>query len=223
MKNKKLNLPKGTVLFGNLIICILFAMPSFLYYMRNGTVFKFNKYFKFLLNNSDRVEQTAVYFIILLAMVILYLVIIKLRKQVFSSTKKMFLYITIIAIIFVAIIPFTCSDVFYYLGVGRIESKYGQNPYYTTIKEFVETGDNSKYLEQDTVLEQGYINDWSDSTVVYGPLWAFICKIVSTFSFGNIDIGLLVFKLLNVVIHLLNCYFILQTYHCEHMQFLLLK
>lgn len=208
MKNKKLNLPKGTVLFGNLIICILFAMPSFLYYMRNGTVFKFNKYFKFLLNNSDRVEQTAVYFIILLAMVILYLVIIKLRKQVFSSTKKMFLYITIIAIIFVAIIPFTCSDVFYYLGVGRIESKYGQNPYYTTIKEFVETGDNSKYLEQDTVLEQGYINDWSDSTVVYGPLWAFICKIVSTFSFGNIDIGLLVFKLLNVVIHLLNCYFI---------------
>lgn len=55
------------------------------------------------------------------------------------------------AIIFIAVIPFTCSDVFYYLGVGRLDSKYHQNPYYTTIKEFVDSGDNNKYLEQDTV------------------------------------------------------------------------
>lgn len=208
MKIKKFNLPKGTALFGYLIICILFAMPSFLYYMRNGTVFKFDKYFQFLLDSSDRVEQTTVYFIILLAMVILYFVIIKLRKQLFNSTKKIFLYIAIIAIVFTAVIPFISSDIFYYLGVGRLESNYGQNPYYITIKEFVEIDGNSEFLEQDSVLAQGYLNNWSDSTVVYGPLWAFICKIVAACSFGNIDIGLLVFKLVNVAVHLLNCYFI---------------
>lgn len=191
-----------------IIACALFAVPSILYYAKEHTIFQFNNYFQFLLNEQNRTEQTIAYFIILLAMVVLYFLLIKNRKQIFQDTKKTFLYITIISVIFIAVIPFTCSDVFYYLGVGRIDSKYGQNPYYITIKEFVETEDNAKYLQEDTVLAQGYINDWSDSTVVYGPIWTLICKVVAFFSFGNIDIGLLVFKIINVLVHLLNCYLI---------------
>ena len=187
---------------------ILFALPSIMYLIEEKTVFKFEQYFKFLLDDSDRLNQTLIYIGIMAILSIIYLLIIKNRKEIFKSTKNMFIFIAIISFIFVLVIPFTCSDVFYYLGIGRLDGEYGQNPYYVTIEEFVNEGENSKYLEQDTVLEQGYINDWGDTTVVYGPVWTLICKVVSIFSFGNIDIGLFVFKLVNLIVHLINCYLI---------------
>ena len=196
-----------------LISCIMFAIPSILYYIKNKTIYKFEPYFQFLLNNTNRVDQTLIYIFILTAMVIAYFLLVKYREKIFENKKKMFIFIIIISLIFVIVIPFTCSDIFYYLGIGRINSIYGQNPYYTTIKEFVETNDNSKYLQQDTVLSQGYMNDWSNSTVVYGPIWTLICRIVAMLSFGNIDIGLLIFKLINLIIHILNCYFIYKISH----------
>lgn len=196
-----------------IISCIIFAIPSITYYIKNKTVLKFEPWFQFLLNNTDRIEQTMVYILILIALTVFYFLIVKNREKIFKNTKEMFIFIMIVALIFVAVIPFTCSDVFYYLGVGRINSEYHQNPYYTTIKEFVEQGNNSNYLEQDTVLEQGYINDWADSTVVYGPVWTFICSIAAALSFGNIDIGLTVFKLFNVIVHILNCYLIYKISH----------
>ena len=191
-----------------IISCVMFAIPSILYYIKNKTVFKFEQWFKFLLNDSSRIEQTIIYIIVLTSMTILYAILIKERDKLFKNSKKMFIFIATVAIIFVAVIPFTCSDVFYYLGIGRINSEYHQNPYYTTIKGFVEQGENSKFLERDTLLSQGYINDWADSTVVYGPIWTLICRILASMSFGSIDIGLLVFKLINVMVHLMNCYLI---------------
>ena len=209
-KIKKIINEKESIILKILFVLasVMFAVPSIIYYINNKTVFQFDQWFKFLLNNTDRFEQTIIYLIVLTILTILYIVLIKNRKKVFKNTKRMFIFIAIIAVIFVAVIPFTCSDVFYYLGIGRINSEYGQNPYYTTIKDFVDTGDNSKYLVQDSVLAQGYINDWADSTVVYGPIWTLICNIVARLSFGNIDIGLLVFKLINVIVHIFNCYLI---------------
>ena len=205
IKNRKMN-NVLKIIFA--ISCIMFAIPSITYYIQNKTIFKFEQWFKFLLNDTSRIEQTCIYILILSVISITYFFIIKNREKLFKNIKRMFLFIAIISIIFVAVVPFTCSDVFYYLGIGRINSEYNQNPYYTTIKQFVESDNNSKYLEQDTVLAQGYINDWSDSTVVYGPIWTLICRIVASMSFGNIDIGLLVFKLINVLVHILNCYLI---------------
>ena len=209
-KIKKIINDKESIILKILFVLasVMFAVPSIIYYINNKTVFQFDQWFKFLLNNTDRFEQTIIYLIVLTILTILYIVLIKNRKKVFKNTKRMFIFIAIIAIIFIAVIPFTCSDVFYYLGIGRINSEYRQNPYYTTIKDFVDTGDNSKYLVQDSVLAQGYINDWADSTVVYGPIWTLICNIVAGLSFGNIDIGLLVFKSINVIVHIFNCYLI---------------
>ena len=209
-KIKKIINDKESIILKILFVLasVMFAVPSIIYYINNKTVFQFDQWFKFLLNNTDRFEQTIIYLIVLTILTILYIVLIKNRKKVFKNTKRMFIFIAIIAVIFVAVIPFTCSDIFYYLGIGRINSEYRQNPYYTTIKDFVDTGDNSKYLVQDSVLAQGYINDWADSTVVYGPIWTLICNIVAGLSFGNIDIGLLVFKLINVIVHIFNCYLI---------------
>ena len=187
---------------------ILFAMPSIIYYAKKGTIFNFKEYFLFLLNNEDRLVQTGVYLLVFILLTITYIFLIKRRKTAFKNIKSVFILVSIVSIIFIAVIPFMCSDVFYYLGVGRIDSKYNQNPYYTSIEEFVEKGDNINYLQEDTVLAQGYANDWKDATVVYGPVWQLICKIVAFLSFGNIDIGLLVFKIINVLIHLFNCYLI---------------
>lgn len=197
-----------------IIASILFAMPSIIYLIQNNTVFQFGPYFQFLYDAPvTRGTQTLLYIFILTILSILYYKIVKNRKEMFQKTKKMFLFIGIIALIFIAVLPFTCSDVFYYLGIGRLDSTYHQNPYYTTIKEFVEEGNNTDYLQTDTVLAQGYINDWANSTVVYGPVWTLICKIVAFLSFGNINFGLFIFKLVNVLVHLCNCYLIYKISH----------
>lgn len=200
---------KKVWLIAFITIAILFAIPSILYLIKNGTVQNFEEYFLFCLDNTtDRVNQTILYIILLTLLTICFFGIIKNREKLFKNNKQIYVYIAIISFIFVIVIPFLSSDVFYYLGTGRLDSAYGQNPYYVTIKDFVESEDNSKYLEQDSVLAKGYENDWGNTTVVYGPVWTLICKIVAGISFGNIDLGLLVFKLLNLIIHLVNCYII---------------
>ena len=189
-ENEKLN-KIIKILF--IITAIMFAIPSIIYLIQNGTILNFTKEFKFLLNDSDTLKQTAVYMLILISMTILYFLIIKRREKIFKNTKRMFIFIAIIAIIFIAVVPFTSSDVFYYLGIGRINSAYSQNPYYTTIMDFVESGDNAKFLENDTVLLKGYRNFWTDTTVVYGPVWTLACRIIAGMSFGNIDFRFITF------------------------------
>lgn len=204
---KKLNI--------NLIIKLLFAfssmlfvLPSVIYLLKNGTVFGFNKWFCFSLNDSNRSLQTFLYLIVLTIMTVLYCIIIKKQKDIFKNIKQVLIYISAISLIFLSSISFTSSDVFYYLGIGRIDSKYNQNPYYTTIVDFVESQDNIEELEKDTVLMQGYNNYWASTTVVYGPIWTLICKLIAASSFGNIDIGIFVFRFINIIIHILNCYLI---------------
>lgn len=199
---------KKLILIIFVLLAILFGIPSMKYLLENKTVLNFNEYFKFSLEDTNRIDQTIMYIVILTALTIFYFLIVKNRDKLFKNNKQIYIYIAIISLIFVMVIPFLSSDVFYYLGVGRLDSQYGQNPYYVTIQEFVESGDNSQYLEEDTVLAKGYENDWGNTTVVYGPVWTFICKIVAGITFGNIDIALLGLKLLNVAIHIINCYLI---------------
>lgn len=214
MVEKKQEAKKEHIKILWIVASILFATPSIIYLIKHKTVHQFGPYFKFLYDiEINRGVQTLLYIVILLLLSFSYFWLIKNRENVFRNTKRMFLFITIIALIFVAVLPFTCSDVFYYLGIGRLDSTYNQNPYYTTIQEFVEQGDNQKYLQTDTVLSQGYSNDWADATVVYGPIWTLICKGVASISFGNIDLALFFFKLLNVLIHIGNCYFLYKISH----------
>ena len=168
---------KKVILMVFVLIAIIFAVPSMKYLSENGTIRNFNEYFKFCLDDTNRIEQTIIYLIILTLLTICYFLIVKNREKLFKNNKQMYMYIAIISLIFVMVVPFLSSDVFYYLGVGRLDSAYGQNPYYVTIKDFVESGNNSQYLEQDTVLAKGYENDWGSTTVVYGPVWTLVCKI----------------------------------------------
>lgn len=191
-----------------LLSSILFVLPAILYLVKNGTVYKFDKWFCFLLNDSNRNIQTLLYIVNLSIIIILYFIILKREKNIFKNIKDILIYTAIVSSVYLMSITFTCSDVFYYLGIGRIDGKYNQNPYYTTITEFVDNQVDNENIQKDTVLAQGYLNDWANTTVVYGPLWTIICKLVAIFSFGNIDFGIFVFRLINILVHILNCYLI---------------
>ncbi len=45
---------------------------------------------------------------------------------------------------------------------------------------------------------------WSGQTVVYGPIWPFICKILSGLSMGNLGLALFIYKLFNFALHIAN-------------------
>lgn len=189
-----------------IISSIIFAIPSIIYYLKNKTIFNFKSYY-FFLSDAIRTDLQAIIYIIILSIItILYYLIIKNQDKIFKSIKEIIIYVGIAAIAFIIVIPFNCSDVFYYLGIGRLSNTYGQNPYYETITKYVNNNENQ--TQEDTVIMQANINDWANTTVVYGPIWTLICAGVSAISFGNIDLGLLLFKILNLIIHLANCYLI---------------
>lgn len=189
-----------------IIIAFFISTPSIIYFIKNRTVLNFNgsMEFRFLLTKDiDRLYQAMVYTVLILAFIICYYLILKYRNKIFSDIKKVYSFILIISIIFVLLIPFWCSDVFYYMGIGRLNEKYKQNPYYIDMQSYI---DNNKInIENDTVIQKGYNNYWGNTTVVYGAFWTIICSIVSFLSIGNLDLGLLIFKIIAVLIHLGNC------------------
>lgn len=201
-KDKNINLIK--IMY--IVLSFAFITPSIVYILKNKTIFGFNKEFKFLLNNIDTVKQTIIYLIIISLLIAIYFLILKKRKQLFKDTKSVMKFILIVSLIFVFTVPMFSSDVFYYLGIGRLNSEYGQNPYYISMKQYVD--DNNININADTVMLQGYNSYWAKTTVVYGPIWTIICAVVAKLSLGNIDFGLFVFKMVNLTIHMLNCYFI---------------
>lgn len=189
------------------IISICFAIPSVVFFFKNKTIFNFTSdlEYKFLLtDNTDRLFQAIIYVIIIGIFITCYWLIIKNRKNLFKNETHIYKFILIISAIFVFTVPFWCSDVFYYLGIGRLTEKYGQNPYYTDMKSYIDNNDIN--IESDTVMQKGYDNYWANTTVVYGAFWTFICSVISFLSFGNIDFGLLIFKIINLGVHLTNCY-----------------
>lgn len=190
-----------------IISAIIFAIPSCVYLLKNKTLLNFDgnlEYCFLLTNNIDRLYQSIIYTIIITIMVLSYFIIIKYRKQIFQNVKQIFILITIVSSIFVFVIPFWCSDVFYYLGIGRLSEKYHQNPYYIDMKSYIDN--NEINIEKDTVIQKGYKNYWSKTTVVYGAIWTIICSLISFLSFGKLELGLLIFKIINLLIHLGNCY-----------------
>jgi len=190
---------------GFIILSILFIIPSVIYLIQNKTVYGFSTYYNFFINeNADKMISTILYLMILLLLFVLYLIIIK-RKDMFKDIKQILGFVAIIGVIFLIMLPWTTSDIFYYMGVGELDGIYHQNPYYVTIGEYCE---QNKENINDEILEQGNINVWRETTVVYGPIAQLIFRTCSSVSFKNINICLLIFKIVNLIIHIFNCYII---------------
>ena len=196
MKNKQTKL-----LF--IILIILFVIPSIIYLIQNKTFLGFEIYYNFFIN--ERISKnisTIIYLILFVSLTVIYLKIIN-KKDMFKDIKEILKYVAISAGIFGIMLPWTSSDIFYYMGVGELDSIYKQNPYYVTMEEYYEQ--NEKNID-DEILEQGAMNFWAPTTVVYGPVAQIIFKVCAFISIKNADICIVVFKLVNLGIHLINCY-----------------
>lgn len=136
-----------------IIVSMMFIVPSIWFIIANKTVYNFNgnlEYCFLLTKNINRYEQAFWFFIISLLLIIIYYLLIKNYKVNFKNSKNIFSFILIISLLFVFVIPLFSSDVFYYLGIGRLACKYKQNPYYENIRDYI--NNNSINIESDTVI-----------------------------------------------------------------------
>ncbi len=183
-----------------LLIVIAISIPSLIYLAKNKTILNFNEWFTFYLrvptSQLEAIIGAISFGILLIALFYYYFKIIKNSNTEFKNLKTIIIYVLIISCIFGIMLPFTTSDIFYYMGTGWIDSHYGENPYYTSVKEVRLENLNDEILQRTGV--------WEEQVVVYGPLWALICKVLSSFSFGNVTFALYIFKLAAILIHMLN-------------------
>lgn len=191
--------------YGYIIVSILLVIPSIIYLIRNGTIIGFNLYFNFFLNDkTNKIISTTCYLLLMIVLAVLYIIMIK-SKNIFENISDVIKYIIVINMVFILMTPWTSSDIFYYMGVGELDGEYKQNPYYVTIEQYYSENINDI---NDEIMKQAKENVWANTTVVYGPVSQVIFKIFTQISNKKIDICLLVFKLVNSVIHILNCYLI---------------
>jgi len=198
MKNKMIKI-------AFIAICTMLIIPSIIYLIQNKTIFGFDIYYNFFINEeSNKTVPTTIYLILFIAIMAIYLQIIK-KEKMFNSIKEILRYVALIGCIFLIMLPWTSSDIFYYMGVGELDAVYKENPYYVTMEQYY--NENRENID-DKILEQGANNFWAPTTVVYGPIAQMIFRICSAISFKNIDVCILIFKALNLIVHLLNCYLI---------------
>ena len=189
-----------------ILISISFVIPSLVYLIRNGTILGFKTYYNFFINDgSNKTMSTIIYLGIFTILSIIYLYFIN-KKDSFQGIKQVLIYTGITSAIFIVMLPWTTSDIFYYMGVGELDSVYQQNPYYITMKDY--GNQNKEILKNDPIMKQGYANYWAGTTVVYGPIAQLIFRSITKISFKNIDICIVLFKLVNIIVHLINCYLI---------------
>ena len=189
-----------------IILAIVFIVPSAIYLLQNGTILGFNNYYNFLIENvNSKGLSSAIYLITFALLTAIYIYFIS-KKDVFKNIKQLLIFIGAVSTIFLIMLPWTSSDIFYYMGVGELDSEYKKNPYYISIREYC--NENMDKVHDDEIIHQGYSNYWSGTTVIYGPVAQLIFRTLTKLSFKNIDVCLLLFKLVNLIAHLLNCYLI---------------
>ena len=205
MKNKKWVL----TLFIAVVVC--FALPSILYLIKNQSIYWFTYQWTFIFKTPNtallRGTNTVFFAGIMSIIFILYILVIKHCNKIFESKKQLIIAICIISVLFALIIPYTSTDVYSYIANGWSDSHYHENPYYKSVGQV-----SDEYHVRDQ-MQNKIANCWRYETVVYGPLWTLICKLLTSISFGNIDVALAIFKGTNLIVHLINCFLIWKITH----------
>ena len=204
MEKRIIRHSKTILPFLMIIIAIILCIPSITYLIENKTVDGFNSYYTYDLNGYKGkiagIFDGIIVIGLLMIFSILYFYIVKESESIFKNIKYTIIFIIAISFIFTLILPFLSSDIYYYIGDSWVSSKYGENPYYTSVKDLQNSGINDEILKN-----TGY---WSNTTSVYGPMWNSIAKLLVSCSFGNITLALFIFKFASNLIHVLNCYLI---------------
>ncbi len=197
---KKLNL-KILVLFLVLIGLIL-SIPSIAYLLVHGNIDEYNGQNYYFINQNGQAYTIAgaIIFALVIILSFLFYALILKRSNEFKNIKTILLVVLLVGIMFMVCLPNTSTDIFYYMGTGRLLQEYGENPYYTNISDFLETG-----VDDAILAHSGY---WSNTVVPYGPFWTIICAFFSLISFGNNTLLLYIYKIASLAIHILTCYIV---------------
>ena len=193
-----------------IILCICFISPSIVYLISGKKIFDLISSFTFFYTPTTaeftpaKIVGTIFFVGIFLGIAFVYFKILKNHEKIFKNKEDIAKFVLIIGIIFFIMLLLTSTDVFYYIGTGWSEAHYGINPYYTTVSEVLQQNEEAK---TDEILLKMQ-NTWSNQTIVYGPIWPFICKILSGLSMGNLTLALFIYKLFNLILHLVNTYLV---------------
>lgn len=199
---KKISLKQLILIFS--LIGLILSIPSIVYlFFHGGNIESYNGQNYYFLD-SNSMSHTVIGAIILAAIIILgfliYILVLK-KSNEFKNIKNILLVVFIVGLMFIICLPNTTTDIFYYMGTGRLFQEYGENPYYTTISDFLSNGNII-----DPILEKsGY---WADTIVPYGPLWTSICGLFSFISLGNLTFLLYIYKIASLGIHIATCYIV---------------
>lgn len=196
-----------------ILLSIAFVAPSIIYILKGRTIFELCSNFTFFFTQPidgisiEKVIGTILFIMIFAGISITYFMILKNYRNIFKTKEDIAKFILIVAIIFFIMLPLTSTDVFYYIATGWSEAEYGVNPYYTSVHELSQMEEYIDKANSDTILLK-MPRIWSNTTIVYGPLWPLICKMLSGLSMGNLAFALFLYKLFNLCIHILNSYLI---------------
>ncbi len=143
----------------------------------------------------NRPVSAAIYTGIIFTLFIFYFLIIwTVKKAVFSKNQLFWLLGLSCLVLFLAYPAFS-HDIFNYLFDARIVTKYQQNPYF------------AKALDYPQDLWIRFMH-WTHRTYPYGPVWLFMTLPFSFLGFGKFVLTLVNFKLLFLLCHLGNLFFI---------------
>lgn len=193
-----------------ILLCVAFAIPSIAYLITGKSISNLVSSFTFFYTNPSleitpiKIISAILFLTIFLGISFVYYKIVKEHKKIFINNKQMAKFIVIVSIIFLIMLPLTSTDVFYYIGTGWSEACYGVNPYYTSVQELMQV--NTTAANDEILLKMPGV--WAGQTIVYGPVWPLICKILSGLSMGNLAFALFIYKLFNLILHISNAYLI---------------
>lgn len=184
------------------LISIILCTPSIIYLLNNKTVDQFGGYYTYSLIRTDnamiRIMSGFLVIGLLLLFGYIYINICKHEKQIFNNRKQILMFILLISIIFMFILPFVSTDIYYYIGDSWLAAKYDENPYYTSVEDLQNIGINDEILNN-----TGY---WKNTTSIYGPIWNILATLLVKMSFGKVTIALFIFKFAAYLVHILNSY-----------------
>ena len=184
-----------------IISIIILALPSIIYILTQNSILEFECNYNYLFQfNINHVLDAIIFLTIFSLICLIYILILKNHKEIFKSKREIYMFVIIISLLFAVILPMTSTDVFYYISTGWSETKYGVNPYYTSVYELKQTNN----INDDEILNK-IPKVWEGQKIVYGPAWPLVCKILTFFSFGYLSVALVIFKIFNLGIHILNC------------------
>ena len=106
-----------SLLYIIILISVILCIPSVCYLINNHTVDGFNTYYTYTLtpNNNKIIGLLSGFIVIglLLIFSIIYLKIIKQEEEIFKNSKQTLVFIMIVSFLFMIILPYLSSDIYY--------------------------------------------------------------------------------------------------------------